>query len=202
MESKTRIVLATTNPGKLKELQEMAGDASFIELALAPESFSAEETGKTFLENAIIKATSAAKLSDCLALADDSGIAVEALAGGPGVFSARYCNGSDGDRRAKLMGEMDGLPMQKRDAAFVCAMALADKNGNIIHTTEGIWRGKIALEARGNNGFGYDPIFYLSEFDKTAAELDSAHKNVLSHRGQAWLKMLDYLKTQMSVSAS
>lgn len=187
------LVLATKNPGKIKELLELADDAT-VELEMAPDGFDAEETGASFQENAIIKARVAALMTGKFALADDSGLSVDALSGGPGINSARYCEGTDADRRHKLLTELKEVPQEKRQASFVCAMALCNAEGQVIHTTSGIWRGKIGVVERGENGFGYDPIFYLLDRDLTAAELSQKEKNDLSHRGKAWRAMLSKLK--------
>ena len=192
-----KIVLATRNPGKLKELIELAGDAPWLELVLAPEGFDPEESGSTFIENARIKAMAAAALTGLPAIADDSGLVVEALDGRPGVHSARYCQGSDRERRAKLLSEMKEIAEDCRQAAFVCNMVVCSPTGEIMFTAEGRWPGRIGLAERGQNGFGYDPVFFLEGRDQTAAELDSSEKNKVSHRGQAWRKVLSFL----SVSA-
>jgi len=189
-----RIVLATHNPGKLRELQEMAGEAGHLEFVLAPPELDVDETGSTFAENALIKAEAAAKLTGLLALADDSGITVNALQGRPGIRSARYCQGTDRDRRLKLLNEMQSVPDGKREAAFVCAMALCDKDGRLLQAVECSWPGRIGFSERGENGFGYDPIFLLENEDTTSAEISAQRKNELSHRGQAFRKMLSFLK--------
>jgi XTP/dITP diphosphohydrolase len=189
-----KLVLATQNPGKLKELKEIAGNIDWLDLVLAPESFDPEETGTTFLANAQIKAEACAHITGCLSVADDSGISVAALDGGPGIYSARYCEGTDADRRTKLLQAVKEIPLAQRQAAFVCAMVLVDQNGKVIYSTEARWPGLIAFEERGTNGFGYDPIFYLPDYDKTSAELASDEKNQISHRGQAWRSVLEFLR--------
>jgi len=191
-----RIVLATKNPGKLRELRELADGHLTVEFDLAPDNFDPEETGSTFMENALIKAREAARMCNQPALADDSGIVVDALNGEPGIRSARYCDGDDRDRRLKLLQEMEAVPEGKRQAAFVCAMALVDKSGRILHTSEGRWPGRIGFKERGENGFGYDPIFLMPTEDTTSAELSRDEKNKLSHRGQAFRAMLDYLSRE------
>jgi XTP/dITP diphosphohydrolase len=196
-----KVVLATTNPGKLKELRELAGEAPWLELVLAPEGFNPAETGKTFFENAQIKARAAAKMTGLPALADDSGLVVEALNGRPGIHSARYVEGTDGDRRKKLLEEMSSVPDGKRDASFVCSMVLVDEKGETLHSIVRFWTGLIGKEERGSNGFGYDPIFNLRDRNLSAAELTSDEKNRISHRGQAWRGMIDYLR-QMANTAS
>lgn len=195
-----KIVLATKNPGKLRELNELASAAPWLELVLAPEEFNANETGSTFFENAKIKAQCAAKLTGMPSLADDSGLIVEALNGRPGIHSARYVDGSDADRRAKLLSEMSNVAEGKRDAAFMCAMVLVNSLGEVLHSVVRYWPGRIGREERGSNGFGYDPIFYLNDRDLTAAELESQEKNRISHRGQAWQQMLKYLSSQAALA--
>ncbi len=194
-----RIILATKNSGKLKELQELGGNASWLELLLAPDGFNPKETGKTFYENAVIKAKAAVQLAGLPALADDSGLIVEALNGEPGIHSARYCEGSDADRRAKLLDALKAIPNDRRVAAFMCVMVLCDKGGQVLHSAIRAWPGRIGTVERGNNGFGYDPIFYLLDRDMTAAELTSDEKNRLSHRGQAWRAMLTFLHDKQAV---
>lgn len=195
-----KIVLATKNPGKLKELTELAeGLADSIELVLAPDEFDPEETGSTYLENAIIKATVAAQMTKLISIADDSGLEVDALDGRPGVHSARYCPGSDGDRRHKLLGELKDVPEGLRGAQFVCWMAICDpdKDNSIIYKSEGIWRGRIGFDERGTGGFGFDPIFYETDSDVTAAQLQAQEKNRKSHRGQAWRQVLAFLEKSL-----
>jgi XTP/dITP diphosphohydrolase len=190
-----RLILGTRNPGKLRELFQLADGQVDIQLELAPESFGPEETGKTFAENALIKAEAAARLTNEFALGEDSGIAVDALSGQPGIYSARYCEGSDDDRLHKLLSELKSIPEKDRGAAYFCAMALVAPDGRLLYQAMGEWRGQIGFDKRGSNGFGYDPIFYLPELGKTVAELDSQTKNQLSHRSQAWHRMLEYLRS-------
>ena len=168
-----RIVIATTNAGKLKELKELAQANKGIEFVLAPPGFDVEETGQTFEENAIIKASAAAALTGLLSLADDSGIEVDALDGRPGIYSARYCEGSDADRRVKLLQELQSVPEPSRGAAFVCAMAVCVPTGQAIFKTTTRWTGRVGFEERGANGFGFDPIFVLPERNQTAAEISA-----------------------------
>lgn len=191
-----KIVLGSKNPGKLKEFQELATKQSWIEMQLAPETFNPAETGSTFFENARIKAVEAAKLTGLPALADDSGLVIEALKGRPGIHSARYCEGSDADRRSKVLQEMEKIPDSQRQAAFFCAMVLANPDGSIAFNTIRCWEGVIGRSERGENGFGYDPIFYLPKYGKTASELEAEEKNLISHRGQAWLQLLKFLEKQ------
>jgi XTP/dITP diphosphohydrolase len=189
-----RIVIATTNPGKLKEFKEIAQGKSTVEFLLAPEGFSVDETGKTFEENAILKARSAAESTGLIAIADDSGIEVDALNGRPGIQSARYCDGDDRARRLKLLEELKDVPEVRRGAAFVCAMAVCVPTGQTVFKTTARWPGRIGLEERGENGFGYDPVFELSDLGKTSAEISSQEKNKLSHRAQAFESVLNFLR--------
>ncbi|MFO1350163.1 MAG: RdgB/HAM1 family non-canonical purine NTP pyrophosphatase [Gammaproteobacteria bacterium] len=186
-------VLATGNPGKLKELQALLADLRVI---IKPQSEfavpEAEETATTFVENALIKARNAALHTGFPAIADDSGIEVDALAGAPGVYSARYA-GSPGSDRAnvdKLLAALAAVPEHGRGARFQCVLVYmrhaADPTPLICQAA---WEGRIARAPRGEHGFGYDPVFYLADFGKTAAELDPAVKNRLSHRAQALQKL-------------
>ncbi len=195
-----KIVLATSNPGKLKEFQALSLAATDLELILAPPGFNPEETGSTFVENALLKAREAAKLCQLPAIADDSGLTVEAMDGRPGIHSARYCEGSDADRRQKLLQELQDVPAGKRQAAFVCAVAFVDSNGEELFTCEQHWPGQIASSESGSNGFGFDPVFVPLGDEITAAQLEPAAKNQVSHRGQAWRRFLNYLATQKSPS--
>jgi XTP/dITP diphosphohydrolase len=191
-----KVVLATTNPGKLKELKALAANEGWLELELAPEGFNPEETGKTFIENAKIKAAAAARMTGRMSVADDSGLVVEALNGRPGIHSARYCEGTDEDRRNKLLKELEAIEDERRQAAFICAMAVADPDGSIAFHAIRYWEGAITREPQGSNGFGYDPIFRPNNKSTTAAELDSAEKNRISHRGKAWDQVLIFLRQQ------
>ncbi len=184
-----KVVLATGNPGKVREFGALLAE---FELEIVPQSVfgvpEAEETGLTFVENALLKARNAALYTGLPALADDSGLAVDALGGAPGIFSARYAGPGAGDRAniAKLLAELNGVPAERRTARFVCALALlhypADPTPLIC---QGSWEGVILTEPRGAGGFGYDPVFFVPGEKGTAAELEPALKNRLSHRGQA-----------------
>lgn len=184
-----KIVLATGNPGKVREFGALLAE---FELEIVPQSVfdvpEAEETGLTFAENALLKARNAALYTGLPALADDSGLAVDALGGAPGIFSARYAGPGAGDRAniVKLLAELNGVPAERRTARFVCALALlhhpADPTPLIC---QGSWEGVILTEPRGAGGFGYDPVFFVPGEKGTAAELEPALKNRLSHRGQA-----------------
>ena len=189
----TDIVIATGNKGKLKEINEVIKPLGYNGVAQGtldvPEP---EETGLTFVENALIKARNAALITGRPALADDSGLEVDALKGQPGIYSSRYAgiNASDSDNVTKLLNALSGLPESERTARFQCVMVYlrhADDPTPLI--CQGTWEGSIALQAGGENGFGYDPIFFVPSDNCVAAELTSERKNNLSHRGQA-LKLL------------
>lgn len=189
-----KLIIGTKNPGKLKEFAALASGEDWIELQMAPDDFEVEENGSTFFENAKIKALKAAKMTGLPAVADDSGLVIEALKGKPGIHSARYCEGSDADRRAKVLKEMEKIPENHRHAAFFCALVLANPDGTVPFSTIRCWEGVIGMEEKGANGFGYDPIFYLPKRNLSAAELASEEKNKVSHRGQAWSQLLKYLQ--------
>lgn len=194
----SQLVLASNNAGKLKELQAMLGE----QIEVLPQSRfiteEAEETGLSFVENAIIKARHAARASGLPALADDSGLAVDALGGAPGIYSARYADGQgDAANNAKLLHALRDVPEQQRGARFICALALvrhADDPVPII--CEGAWEGRILLAAQGEHGFGYDPLFLVPELGVSSAELPAEQKNQLSHRARA----MALLRTRLGLS--
>lgn len=183
------LLVATHNKGKLAEYAELLGDAgvTLLTLDMAGVSEEIEETGDTFMENAILKAVGYARLTGLPTLADDSGLEVDALGGRPGVHTARY--GGEGlssaERYTRLLDEMDGVPAEQRAARFRCAIVLASANGEVLGTADGTLEGAIATDVRGEGGFGYDPVFWLVESQKSLAELSSAEKHRISHRGQA-----------------
>jgi len=188
-----RIVLASSNPGKLVEFNEMLADSGFEVITQGSLGVSdADETGLTFVENALLKARHAALASGLPALADDSGLCVDHLHGAPGLYSARY-SGGHGDAAAnntKLLREMDGVPAAERGAFFICVLVLlrhADDPAPLI--AEGRWYGRILDEGRGSGGFGYNPVFLPEGYNESVAEMDAALKNRLSHRGQALAKL-------------
>ncbi len=184
-----KIVFATGNPHKLKEIQEIAGDTD-IEFISPAEGFNPVENGKTFEENSYIKAKEAARVSKMMSLADDSGLCVEALNGAPGLYSARYADTPQA-RINKLLKELE--PHKNRNAKFVCAMTLVDENGEIIFQTTGECQGKIAYKQAGTGGFGYDPVFLVENTPKTMAEMSEEEKNEISHRGRALRKVIEFL---------
>ncbi len=184
------LIVATSNPGKLQEMQEYLTGLNW-ELALKPAELEIEETGNTFIANAIIKASEVAKALGQWSIADDSGLAVDALGGAPGIYSARYAN-TDTERINRLLKELGNIP--NRQAKFVCAIALSRPDGTIALQTEGVCKGEILTEIRGNNGFGYDPIFYVPSQQQTFAEMSPATKHQVSHRGIAFEQLLPQLK--------
>ena len=185
----SQLVLATGNQGKLKELQALL-TGSRIEIATLrdfPELIMPEETGRTFTENARLKAQAVVAASGSWALSDDSGLVVDALNGAPGIYSARYAGikASDSDNNRKLLQEMAGVPDEKRQAAFVCVMVLASPNGAEYIFT-GNCPGRIAHKPTGSEGFGYDPVFLPApDFQVSMAQLTQTAKSAISHRGQA-----------------
>jgi len=190
-----RVVLATANAGKQAELRALLAAAP-VELEVVDSLPSCEETGSTYAENATLKARQAAAHTGGWALADDSGLEVESLAGRPGVQSARYGGdgASDADRRKLLLKELKGRPPAYRKAKFVCVMALASPDGT-VHLAQGECPGRIASEERGEGGFGYDPIFLFPDLRRTLAELSIAEKNRISHRARAAQKMVAILRS-------
>jgi len=182
------IVLATKNKGKVKELERLLADLHINILPMSdfPEVGEIEESGETFEENALIKAREVANITGYIAMADDSGLAVDALDGKPGVYSARYAGEGAGDEanNRKLIEDMNELSLDKRSAAFICFMAVVDPSGKSI-TTSGRCEGIVRDVPSGRGGFGYDPLFYVEEYGCTMAELSPEVKNSISHRGRA-----------------
>lgn len=193
------LVLASGNPGKLREFQQLLVDVGF---AVRPQTEffaeNAEETGLSFVENAILKARFACARTGLPAIADDSGIEVDALQGRPGIYSARYAGegASDTDNNARLLQELAEVPEAARTARYQCVLAFmrhAEDPTPII--CQGSWEGRILSAPRGAGGFGYDPLFFLPALNCTAAELDKETKNRLSHRGKAMAELLDRLRS-------
>jgi len=191
-----RVVLASSNPGKLAEIRDVLADSG-IELVAQSEFgiADAEETGTTFVENALIKARHAARLSGLPALADDSGICVDVLGGAPGLYSARYAgtHGDNAANNAKLLEVLRDVPDKERTAHFHCTLVLlrnAEDPAPLI--AEGLWRGRILHAPQGNQGFGYDPVF-STEAHGPAGELDATVKNRVSHRGLALARLRELL---------
>lgn len=197
-----KIVFATGNAGKMKEIREILADlpVEIYSMKEAGISVEIDENGKTFEENAKIKAQTVAGCTDgdMIVLADDSGLEVDALNGEPGVYSARYM-GEDTSYRIKnqsLVDRLEGVPVEKRTARFVCVIAAAFPDGTVC-TTKGTIEGKIGYEERGENGFGYDPIFYLPDMSRTTAELSPEEKNAVSHRGKALAAMKEQIASYL-----
>jgi XTP/dITP diphosphohydrolase len=194
----TRLLLATRNAGKLAELQRLLATAvpgvEVVGLRDVPEYPEAPETGATFEENALLKAREAVRYTGLPAVADDSGLTVDALNGMPGVLSARWSgrHGDDAANTALLLGQLADVPDERRGGAFVCAAALVTPDGT-EHVLERQWRGTVVREPRGSNGFGYDPVFVPAGLDLTSAELEPAEKDARSHRGQAFAALVPVL---------
>lgn len=184
-----KIVLASSNEHKVKEINEIVA-GSGLEFILPPVGFDPVENGATFEENSLIKAKEAWKLARTWTLADDSGLCIEALGGKPGIYSARYAE-TPQKRIERVLKEMDGI--NNRKAYFACAMTLINPEGSVEFTHTGICDGFITTEARGQHGFGYDPIFLVKNSDRTMAELDDDEKNRISHRSIALRAVLDYI---------
>ena len=195
-----RLLIATNNPGKVAEFRQML-DGCGWELVTPGElgiDLEVEESGQAYAENATMKAVSFAEASGLLALADDSGIEVDALDGQPGVFSARYAgvDRTDEERVEALLEELAGVPDEERTARFRCVIAIAGPEG-AVELMEGTVEGRIAREPRGENGFGYDPVFLLPERGLTTAELPPEEKNAISHRGVAARKARAVLERKL-----
>ena len=193
-----KVVLATGNPGKVRELADLLAEFGLDIVAqteLGVES--AEETGLTFIENAILKARHAAQITGLPAIADDSGLAVDALGGAPGIYSARYAgeDASDQQNLDKLLQTLENVPDGERQAQFHCVLVYMrhaeDPTPLVFH---GSWAGEIARSSAGAGGFGYDPIFYVPELAKSAAELSKPEKQAVSHRGKALKLLLDAMQ--------
>ncbi|WP_072570519.1 MULTISPECIES: XTP/dITP diphosphatase [unclassified Enterobacter] len=193
-----KVVLATGNAGKVRELASLLNDFGLDVVAQTELGVdSVEETGLTFIENAIIKARHAAKVTGLPALADDSGLAVDVLGGAPGIYSARFSgvDATDQQNLEKLLEELQDVPDDKRQAQFHCVLVYMrhadDPTPLVCH---GSWQGVITREQAGNGGFGYDPIFFVPSLGKTAAELTREEKSAISHRGQALKLLLEAMR--------
>lgn len=202
--SSQRIVLASGNAGKLKEFQSLLADVGFEVVAQSEFNVpDADETGLSFVENAIIKARHACQLTGLPAIADDSGLEVDALLGKPGIYSSRFA-GVDGDDKdaannRKLLNSLEGLSQSERTARFQCVLVYlrhADDPTPLI--CQGSWEGLILHQPVGDSGFGYDPLFYVPEKDCASAQLDKSEKNAISHRGKAMRQLLALLKSNPS----
>ena len=194
-----RLIFATGNKDKMKEIREILGSLPVEILSMKEAGIQAEieEDGKSFEENALIKARAVCRLAGEMVLADDSGLEIDYLNGEPGIYSARYM-GEDTSYRIKnqnLMDRLSGVPDEKRTARFVCAIAAAFPDGR-EYVVRGTIEGRIGYEERGENGFGYDPIFYLPDRDVSTAQLSREEKNSISHRGNALKKMKELLEKE------
>ena len=202
----TTIVLATGNQGKVKELSALLAKHN---IDIVPQSnfnvSDADETGTTFIENAIIKARHAAEITGLPAIADDSGLEVDFLNGEPGIYSARYAgeNANDNDNTDKLLSALNGVATEQRTARFHCVLVYMkhakDPTPIICH---GVWEGSITTEKKGDQGFGYDPVFWQESLNMTSAELPREVKNQLSHRGKALAKLLEHFQTLPTTSVA
>lgn len=194
----TQLVLASHNAGKLKELQAMLGGSVQLRSIGEFSSIEPDETGLSFVENAILKARNAARISGLPALADDSGLAVDVLGGAPGIYSARYADGKgDAANNAKLLHVLKDVPEDQRGAQFVCVLALVRHAEDPLPILcEGLWHGRILTAASGEHGFGYDPLFWVPERNLSSAELTPDDKNQISHRARA----MAILRERLSLS--
>ena len=185
------IVLGTGNEHKVFEINEIVKANGYKDICFipAPDGFNPIEDGASFEENSYIKSKTASLMTGMISMADDSGLCIDALNGAPGLYSARYA-GTQKEKIERILAELDGV--ENRKAKFVCYMTLTDKNGNVLHKTIGECLGTIIKEPKGNNGFGYDPIFMPDGYDITLAEMSEAEKNSISHRGRALVRMLEF----------
>jgi len=201
--NKNKIVFASGNSGKVREVAQLLDG---LDIDVLPQSEfdvpEIEETGLTFLENSILKARNAAQHTGLPSIADDSGIAVDVLQGHPGIYSARFAGigASDEDNLLKLIDMIKPFPEEQRTARFICSMVyLRHKDDPVPVIAQGVWEGQLVTEPKGENGFGYDPVFYVESQQCTSAELPPEIKNKLSHRGQALMQLLDKLNDVYSV---
>jgi len=201
--NKNKIVFASGNAGKVREIAQLLDG---LDIDVLPQSEfdvpEIEETGLTFLENSILKARNAAKHTGLPSIADDSGIAVDVLQGHPGIYSARFAGpgASDEDNLLKLIDMIKPFPEEQRTARFICSMVyLRHKDDPVPIIAQGVWEGQLVTEPKGENGFGYDPVFYVASQQCTSAQLPPEVKNKLSHRGQALMQLLDKLNDVYSV---
>jgi len=194
--AETDLLLASMNPGKLQEMKELVTGLRFrvlcpVELGIRE---SPEETGATFMENAVLKAKHYGRRSGRLTVADDSGLSVDALDGGPGLYSSRFGGegATDADRNRLLLEKLAGVPAERRGARFTSAVAVV-REGDVLFQTEASVEGRIADEPRGANGFGYDPLFFYPRFGRTFGEVPPEEKARVSHRGQAFARLREFL---------
>ena len=196
-----RLVIATSNEDKVREIDEILGGTGYKAVSMKEAGFCPDivEDGKTFEENALIKASAVHSLTDGTdyVMADDSGICIDALDGAPGIYSARFCgeNSTYPEKFAKIFSMLADVPEEKRTARFVCAIAVVRPDGTSF-TVRGEVEGVLHEEPKGENGFGYDPIFYVPEFGMTTAQMPPEQKNSISHRGRALRKMVEQLSKE------
>jgi XTP/dITP diphosphohydrolase len=196
------ILIATTNAGKLREIRQILGDLP-IELQTLrdlPDKPEPEETGRTFAENALLKARYYGTQHRIITIAEDSGLAIDALSGRPGVASARYPGDTYPEKFARLYGELHGHPCPWT-ARFVCSAVVVDPAGNVLFTCEATIEGEIAPEPRGTNGFGYDPIFFFPPYGRTLGEVSDPEKLAVAHRGKAFRQIREWLRGQLFAAA-
>jgi XTP/dITP diphosphohydrolase len=201
-----RLVIATGNPGKLREFRNLLADLPYEIVGQSELGIAApEETGSSFLENAVIKARHASKAAEAAAIADDSGLEVDALGGAPGIFSARYsgADATDAANNAKLLVALKTTPAHARTARYRCVLVFVDRDSDNTAPlmAEGVWEGRIVDSPRGSAGFGYDPYFWLPDLKMTAAELSPAEKNRRSHRGTAMRALREQLAAREQPAA-
>jgi XTP/dITP diphosphohydrolase len=197
-----KLLIVSKSKGKLPEIAKALQGLDFEFLNLddikeIPKDFEVEETGQTYEENAILKAKTFGKMTGLLTLADDSGLEIDALGGKPGIYSRRWIPGDYPRKCQKVLEMLKDLPEEKRGARFVCVIAIYDSVKNEVRTCRGVYQGQIALEPKGDFGFGYDPIFYNPDFGKTTAEISLEQKQKISHRGKALEKAREILKEFM-----
>lgn len=188
-----KIIIATSNPHKLNEMNDINTFEDIV-FDIIKGEFEPDENGQTFLENAIIKAKEGARITNQYCIADDSGLCVDFLNGMPGLYSARYEETRE-KRIQKLLNELKGV--KERSAHFICTMALVSPSGEVLHTTEGRVNGIIIDELKGLNGFGYDPVFFIPEYNQTMAEMSEEEKNKISHRANALKPMLEWVNKNL-----
>jgi XTP/dITP diphosphohydrolase len=194
------LLIASANQSKMREFREMLGNSGIRWSEATDDSFEVEETGKTFRANACLKASAYAKQYKRWALADDSGLEVDALNNAPGVYSARWAKmhdtgEGDADNNRLLLKQLEKVLDDQRTARFVCVLALSDPQGHVVLTARDVVAGRIIREPRGTNGFGYDPLFFIDAKGKTTAEILSEEKHAISHRGKALVMMKQLMRT-------
>lgn len=195
MNNSKNLLLATTNANKIEEIKNLLKNTK-INIQTAPKDFNPIENGTSFMENAYIKAENAATKFHTLSLADDSGLVINALNGKPGIYSARYAN-DDQSRINRVLTELNQSNTIDRSAKFVCAMALVNQNKETLYSCIGECCGLIVQKQTGTNGFGYDPIFFIPELNKTMAELSMDEKNKISHRSKALNLMINWIRENL-----